>query len=32
VRHFVSPFFVPPKMMKGECSLYAEKVISYFKH
>ena len=32
VRHFVSPFFVPPKMMKEECSLYAEKVISYFKH
>ena len=32
VRHFISPFFVPPKMMKEECSLYAEKVISYFKH
>jgi len=32
VRHFISPFFVPPKMMKEECSLYSEKVISYFKH
>jgi len=32
VRHFISPFFVPPKMMKESCSLYAEKVISYFKH
>jgi len=31
VRHFISPFFVPPKMMKEECSLFAEKVISYFK-
>jgi len=31
VRHFISPFFVPPKMMKEECSLYSEKVISYFK-
>lgn len=31
VHHFISPFFVPPKMMKEECSLYAEKVISYFK-
>jgi len=32
VRHFISPFFVPPKMMPESCSLYAEKVISYFKH
>jgi len=31
VRHFISPFFVPPKMMKESCGLYAEKVISYFK-
>jgi len=31
VRHFISPFFVPPKVMKESCSLYAEKVISYFK-
>jgi len=32
VRHFISPFFVPPKMMKESCSLFSEKVISYFKH
>jgi phthiodiolone/phenolphthiodiolone dimycocerosates ketoreductase len=32
VRHFVCPFFVPPKTMKEECSLFSEKVISYFKH
>jgi len=31
VRHFITPFFVPPKMMKETCNLYAEKVVSYFK-
>ena len=31
VRHFITPFFVSPKMMKETCNLYAERVISYFK-
>jgi len=30
VRHFISPFFVTPKMMEETCSLFAEKVIAYF--
>jgi alkanesulfonate monooxygenase SsuD/methylene tetrahydromethanopterin reductase-like flavin-dependent oxidoreductase (luciferase family) len=31
VRHFITPFFVSPGMMKETCSLFAEKVIRYFK-
>jgi len=31
VRHFITPFFVSPKMMEETCSLFAEKVIAYFK-
>ncbi len=31
VRHFISPFFVSPKLMKETCKLFAEKVIVYFK-
>ncbi len=31
VRHFISPFFVSAKLMKGTCQLFAEKVITYFK-
>ncbi len=31
VRHFISPFFVREKLMKGTCQLFAEKVIAYFK-
>lgn len=31
VRHFITPFFVSPKMMEETCSLFAKEVISYFK-
>jgi alkanesulfonate monooxygenase SsuD/methylene tetrahydromethanopterin reductase-like flavin-dependent oxidoreductase (luciferase family) len=31
VRHFITPFFVSPGVMKETCSLFAEKVIRYFK-
>ncbi len=31
VRHFISPFFVRPKLMKETCQLFAEKVIVHFK-
>jgi len=31
VRHFIMPFFVSPKMVEETCSLFAEKVIRYFK-
>ncbi|NIO36608.1 LLM class flavin-dependent oxidoreductase, partial [Candidatus Bathyarchaeota archaeon] len=31
VRHFISPFFVSPKLMTETCKLFAEKVIAYFR-
>ena len=31
VRHFISPFFVSPKLMKETCKLFAEKVMVHFK-
>jgi len=31
VRHFITPFFVSAGMMEETCSLFAEKVIAYFK-
>jgi alkanesulfonate monooxygenase SsuD/methylene tetrahydromethanopterin reductase-like flavin-dependent oxidoreductase (luciferase family) len=31
VRHFISPFFVSPKLMKETCRLFAEKVIVNFR-
>ena len=31
VRHFITPFFVPPRITEETCNLYAEKVVSYFK-
>ncbi len=31
VRHFISPFFVSPRLMKETCQLFAEKVMVHFK-
>lgn len=31
VRHFVTSFFVSPRLMKDTCRLYAEKVVGYLR-